>query len=69
LTVESRNWLGRKYALLLGNQEVGWIERKGLRGRTMRLEFPDEVPVALQVLLVYLVVCQVKREAAASSGG
>lgn len=69
LTMESRSWAGREYVLLLGNQEVGWIRRKGMTGRSLQLEFPDEVPVFLQILLAYLVVVQAKKEAAAAAGG
>lgn len=69
LRLDSRSWSGREYALLLGNQEVGRITRKGFVGRKMELEFPDQVPLVLQVLLVYLVLVQAKREAAAASAG
>jgi len=68
LALESRSWTGRKYVLLLGNQEVGQVTREGWMGKKMEVDFPDDVPVALQVLLVYLVACQAKREAAAASG-
>jgi len=68
LVMESRSWRGRKYALLLGTQEVGWIHRVGMTGKRMKLEFPDEVPVVLQVFLAYLAACQAKREAARRSG-
>lgn len=68
LVLESRSWTGRDYVLLLGNQEVGWVKREGMTGKKLRLEFPDEVPVFLQVLLAYLVLVQAKREAAAAAG-
>ena len=68
LVLESRSWTGRKYVLLLGSQEVGRVTREGWIGKKMELDFPNEVPVVLQILLVYLVACEAKREAAAASG-
>ena len=69
LVLESRGWRGRKYVLLLGKQEVGWIEREGLTGKKMELDFPDDMPLFLQVFLAYLVARQAKREAAAAAAG
>jgi hypothetical protein len=69
LMLESRSWSGREYALLLGSQEVGRIEMRGLTGRKIRMEFPDEVPAVLQVFLIYVVLCQASREAAAAAAG
>ncbi len=69
LELESRSFFGREYALLLGHQEVGTIQRTGFLGRRCFLEFPDEVPVFLQVFITYLVLVQAKREAAAASSG
>jgi len=71
LVLESKKWTGRDYVLLLGNQEVGWVRREGLTGKKIELEFPDEVPVVIQILLTYVVLSQARREAAAgaASGG
>lgn len=69
LVLESRGWTGREYVLLLGSQEVGRVKREGLSGRKLLLEFPDDVPMFLQVLLAYVVVSQAKREAAAAASG
>ena len=68
LRLESTGWLGKDYLLYLGSQEVGRIRREGFTGRKLRLEFPDEVPVFVQVLLAYVVLSQAKREAAAAAG-
>jgi hypothetical protein len=68
LTLESRSLLGREYALLLGTHEVGRVKREGFAGRKTVMEFPDEVPVFLQVFLAYIVISQARREAAAASG-
>jgi hypothetical protein len=68
IDLESRGWRARKYVLLLGNQEVGSIEQDGFSSRRLRFQFPDEVPVVIQVLLAYLVIAQAKREAAAAAG-
>lgn len=67
LTLKSLSWRGREYALLLGNQEVGKVTREGMTGRRIQLDFPDDVPEVLQIFLVYLVLCQAKREAAAAA--
>lgn len=69
LVLESQGWTGREYALLLGSSEVGAIARKGFGGRKLTLEFPDEVPMFLQVFLAYVVVSQANRERAAAAGG
>jgi hypothetical protein len=69
LVLESRGWAGREYVLLLGSQEVGRVKREGFVGRKILLEFPDDVPLFLQVLLAYVVVSQAKREAAAAASG
>jgi len=69
LVIEGRGWRGREYVLLLGKQEVGWVKREGLTGRRLRLEFPDEVPLMLQVFLAYIVTAQARREAAAAASG
>lgn len=69
LVLENRGWRGREYVLLLGTQEVGRVKREGFSGRKLLLEFPDDVPDFLQVLLAYVVVSQAKREAAAAAAG
>ena len=69
MELESRSWTGREYALLMGNQEVGTISREGMMGRKVTLRFPDDVPEVLQVFLAYIVLCQAKREAAATAAG
>ncbi|MFC1574881.1 hypothetical protein ACFL3Z_02255 [Gemmatimonadota bacterium] len=69
LKLESRSFSGREYVLLLGGQEVGWIRAEGLMKKRVTLEFPDEVPVFLQLFLTYLVLAQSKREAAAAAAG
>jgi hypothetical protein len=69
MELKSFGWWGREYELLMGGQQVGRVTRKGMTGRKMSLDFPDDVPVVLQVFLAYLVLCQVKREAARSAGG
>jgi hypothetical protein len=68
LRLESTGWLGKEYVLYLGSQEVGRVRREGFTGRKLRLEFPDEVPVFVQVLMAYVVLSQAKREAAAAAG-
>jgi hypothetical protein len=66
--LESLSWTGREYRLLLGTQPIGKIKREGFAGRRMALDFPEEVPLFLQVLLAYVVLAQAKRERAARSG-
>jgi hypothetical protein len=68
LTLEARGWTGGKYLLFLENREVGSVKREGFTRRRMTLDFPDEVPLVLQVFLVYIVHLQAKREAAAAAG-
>jgi hypothetical protein len=69
LVLESQGWTGRKYGLRLGTQAVGEVEREGFAGKKLLLDFPNEVPLFLQVLVAYVVVCQVRRERAAAAAG
>ncbi len=69
LELESRSLLGREYVLFLRDEEVGTIRRKGFLGRKCEMEFPDGVPVFLQLFLIYLALTQAKREAAAAGSG
>lgn len=69
LVLESRTWTGREFGLRVGEKEIGKVTREGVTGRRMRLEFPDDLPVALQVFLAYLVLVQIKREAATVAAG
>lgn len=68
MELKSRSWTGREYELLMGNQRVGLVTRKGFMGRRMSLDFPDDVPAVLQVFLAYLILSQAKREAASAAG-
>lgn len=68
LVLESEGFMGREYVLLLGSQEIGRIQREGFTGRKLHLEFPDDMPSFLQVFVAFLVLSQVRREAAAASG-
>jgi hypothetical protein len=69
LRLESTGWLGKEYVLYLGRQKVGTVTREGFTWRKLRLEFPDEVPVFVQILLAYVVLSQARREAAVAAGG
>ena len=69
MTLESLSWRGREYVLLMGEQEVGRVTREGMTGRKIRMAFPDEVPLVLQIFLAYLVICQAKRESDAAAAG
>jgi len=66
LFLEGRGWLGKNYVLRLMDRDVGRIKREGFMGRKISLEFPDEVPAFLQVLIVYVVLSQARRDAAAA---
>jgi hypothetical protein len=69
LVLEGQGLMGKTYVLRLANQEVGWIKREGFSGRSMTLEFPDEVPAFLQMLILYVVVVQARMEGAAAAAG
>jgi hypothetical protein len=69
LVLESQGWMGKHYNLLLGARKVGAIQRLGFAGRRYELDFPEDVPLVLQVFLTYLVAAQAKRENAAAAGG
>ena len=68
LRLESKGFMGREYTLFLGSQEVGTVKREGFVGKKLRLDFPDEVPLVVQVLIAYVVLTQARREAAAAAG-
>lgn len=65
--LESRGWAGREYELLLGAQPVGRIRRSGFAGRKLEMDFPDNVPLFLQLLLAYVVRAQASRERSAAA--
>jgi hypothetical protein len=67
LLLEGQGWLGKSYVLRLMDRDVGWIRREGFMGRRLSLDFPDEVPVFLQVLIAYVVLSQARREGAAAA--
>ena len=69
LFLESRSLFGKEYVLLVGGQEVGSVRRRGMTGRRMSLDFPDEFPLFMIILLAYLVESQARREAATSAAG
>jgi hypothetical protein len=69
LALESQKWTGREYQLLLGNRSVGTVKREGFAGRRVIMDFPDDVPIVLQVFLAFIVISQARREAAAASAG
>ena len=46
--------MARKYRLLLGDEEVGLLQYKGLLGRRMELEVPARMPLELIVLALYI---------------
>lgn len=67
MELESRSWTGREYVLSLEGRETGWIRRHGFMGNRLEMDFPEEVPVFLQVYFAYLVLAQAKAEAAAAA--
>lgn len=46
--------MARKYRLLLGDEEVGLLEYKGLLGRRIELDVPARMPLELIVLALYI---------------
>ncbi|MBT8396894.1 MAG: hypothetical protein HKO65_07425 [Gemmatimonadetes bacterium] len=69
LVLEGQGLMGKTYVLRLMNKEVGWIRKYGFAGRKLSLDFPEEVPVFLQVLITYVVISQARREGAAAAAG
>ena len=67
LVLKTRGWTGRSYVLQLMGQEVGRITRAGLMGTKITSEFPDEVPVFLQVLMIYIALAHARRQGAAAA--
>ena len=65
----SHGMQAHRYSEMLGLIERGELRPDRLVGRKLSLEFPDEVPVFLQILIAYVVISQVRREGAAAAGG
>lgn len=69
LVMKSHGWMGKRYSVGLMDQEVGQVQRAGFLGTKITLDFPDEVPVFLQVLIIYIALAHARRQGAAAAAG
>jgi len=58
----------RTLRLRHGDREVGLARREGWRGRAARFEFPDELPLEIQIFLGALALHRWRRARAAAAG-
>lgn len=64
------SFFGRGFVLLKGDRQVGSVSRMALFSRSALIDLPDELPLAVQVFITWLVFVSWKRSAraAAASG-
>jgi hypothetical protein len=65
-TLKAENLSARRYGLYAGKERVGGIARTGWFKGTVTVDLPDELPVAAQVFLIWLVA---RKWADATSSG
>jgi len=53
---------GRKFVLIEGDREVGWLSPNGVFTRQATSDLPEEIPLPVQVFMIWLVVILWKRE-------
>jgi hypothetical protein len=67
-TLRARSVLGRSFVLLDAEREVGTIAPAGVWSRRADVDLPAEIPLPVQVFLIWLAVLMWKREADSASG-
>ena len=72
-TLKKASWLGRAFVLMEEEREVGSVRPVSIFGRRAEVALPDEIPLAVGVFLVWLVLILWRREqknsAAAAAAG
>ena len=68
LVLEPASLFGRSFRLVENGSAVGHVLPEHWFARACTLEFPDELPVPVQVFLFWLVVLMWRREASAAAG-
>jgi hypothetical protein len=68
LVLEAASAMGRKFELLESGRVIGSVRPKALLSRRGRADLPDDLPVAIRLFVVWLVILMWKRAAAAASG-
>lgn len=61
--LKRKSLIGRKYALVVGDAEVGSIAPMGIPTFRIKAVLPEELPLPVKVFLLWLVVLQRKRAA------
>jgi hypothetical protein len=66
-TLKKESWAGRSFVLLQGDLEVGSIRPEGMLTRKATVQLPDDLPIPLQVFVMWLTILLWKREADAGA--
>jgi hypothetical protein len=66
-TLKKESWVGRSFVLLQGDLEVGSIRPEGFLRRKAAVSLPEDMPIPIQVFVVWLTILLWKREADAGA--
>ena len=61
-TLQAESAFRRKFVLIEGDREVGWLSPNGVFTRQATSDLPEEIPLPVQVFMIWLVVILWKRE-------
>lgn len=66
-TLKKESWAGRSFVLIQGDLEIGSIRPEGVLTRKATVQLPDDMPMPLQVFVIWLTILLWKREADAGA--
>lgn len=66
-TLKKESWAGRSFVLIQGDIEVGSIRPEGVLTRKASVDLPGDMPMPLQLFVVWLTILLWKREADAGA--
>jgi hypothetical protein len=69
LTLKRPHPFSRRYVLHHGDLRIGELRPERMFGRASAVDFPDELPLAIRVFLMFLVVSAWRRQRAAAGAG
>jgi hypothetical protein len=68
-TLKKESFIGRSFVLLEGDREVGSIRPEGFLSRKASAELPQDLPIPIQVFVMWLTILLWRREANAGAAG
>ena len=69
LELVARGFLGRRWELRHGDRTVGHARGRGLFGRALEADLPENLPVAVRIFVVLTIIMIQRRRAAAAAAG